>query len=58
MVRKETIETKERNEARRNPASPKFAKKEAKVKVPKKMTAAFRDKLLLKIARTLDLVEE
>jgi len=59
MVRKETIETKDKNEARRNPASSsKDIKKEAKVKVPKKMTAAFKDKLLLKIARMLDLVEE
>lgn len=59
MVRKEIIETKDRSEARRNPASPsKSEKKEAKVKVPNKMTAAFRDKLLLKVARKLDLVEE
>lgn len=59
MVRKETIETKDKSEAKRNPASFfKDVKKEEKVKVPNKMTVAFRDKLLLKIARMLDLVEE
>lgn len=54
MVRKETIETRNRHEAKRAGELP----KEKKMKVPKKMTVVFKDELLLKIARKLDLIEE